>query len=259
MLNYKTRYPNNTPDLGVLYPYGQARADTFEGAKDGFPFHPDWINDILGVLQFIVVQGRIEPNGYPDSAGSSQVAQALFATYRPEGYKALNPSTPVGSTYNAKGWSELTHYQIFNTDPPEVGAYQRKSSALRDGGVVFGGNKNVGFRREMYDFTGDLIWNVGTQEIAGVTRQVYSYDAGTSPTPIVFEGIPLDANIHGVSFVMLLESPPGTPIRSLTIPLSYSLDFYSGEWPILDSAFAIAADYGGGSTEAVFYVDWDPS
>lgn len=262
MLDLKTRYPQNTPDSPPEMPFGKARDSVPPGSKTGFPHQADWINDIFGFLQHVAVNGRVTPNNIPDNVSYSRYAQAFFATYRLGGYKAFDPTVIQGNSPDTKGYSTLEHSRVSNYDPPAGDI--RKFSALSNGGVTFGGSPppgdaNVGLRREVYDMGLSPVWSVGTDVIAGTTRQVYSYDAGVAQTPVVFSGIPNSAKIHRISFAVLAEGPPGTRLWTGGSPLSFTVDYTDpGGWPILKTAFAIAA-HDGGNTGTLFYVDWDPS
>lgn len=255
MLNYKTRYPDNTPAVRAEMPFGEARDDTFEDAQNGFPYQADWINDVLGVLQYVAIQGRVPPNNVPDTALSSEYAKGFFATYREGGYKSFDPETQVGVTYLSKGYSELVHDRVYNIDPPISGVDVRKSSSLRNGGVVFGSDHpdesiEVGFRREAYDvYTGATpLWVSRSMDLSGSSFWFHEYNPIAA---VVFEGIPATATIQAINYV----SESG--VRGQ--PLSFQVEWVEGSGWTLVLAAALGVNSTIGYSTGRFYVDWDPS
>jgi len=65
----------NAPN--ALYPLGSARNVSAPEAGDGTPLLANWVNDIWGLLQYLLSSAGIEANGTPDSAGNHQYFNAL--------------------------------------------------------------------------------------------------------------------------------------------------------------------------------------
>jgi hypothetical protein len=78
----QVRYPGQV-DAGIAeYPHGRARNRSAPSAGDGTPFEQDMLNDIWGLLQGLLVDAAITPNGLVDNATLSQYRNALKALTR---------------------------------------------------------------------------------------------------------------------------------------------------------------------------------
>lgn len=66
------------------YPHGKAQNSASLGDGIGFPLEKDWINDLLGFEQALLVEVAATPSGTPDKAGSSQYLDAIKAVIRRE-------------------------------------------------------------------------------------------------------------------------------------------------------------------------------
>lgn len=75
-LRPSTRYPAQT-DADAAYPHGKARnAGTFQDGT-GTPLERDWLNDIFGLQQALLVAAGITPSDTPDNADTSQYLDAI--------------------------------------------------------------------------------------------------------------------------------------------------------------------------------------
>jgi hypothetical protein len=73
-----SRYPAQV-DSSVDYPHGKARnAGSYQDGT-GTPLERDWLNDLWGFLQALLVAGGLTPSGAPDTASASQYLDAVRA------------------------------------------------------------------------------------------------------------------------------------------------------------------------------------
>ena len=73
-----SRYPAQT-DTAPAYPQGKARnAGSYQDGT-GTPLEKDWINDIWGFMQALIVRAGITPSGTPDEVGASDALDAVDA------------------------------------------------------------------------------------------------------------------------------------------------------------------------------------
>lgn len=75
-INPATRYPANTTAPSAAYPLGSGKNSTTPGAKDGYPFEKDMIDDVLGHQQALLAKAGITESGNPDTAILSQYMQS---------------------------------------------------------------------------------------------------------------------------------------------------------------------------------------
>lgn len=76
-LDYETRYPGQVAPASVNYPFGEAQNITIPGDGTGTPWEQDLTNDVFGLLQAILDEAGIVPNGNPDTAVISQYLQGV--------------------------------------------------------------------------------------------------------------------------------------------------------------------------------------
>lgn len=72
-----TQYPGKTNAPDANYPQGSARNVTISGDGTGTPWEQQLVNDILGFLQAILLEGSITPSGAPDTAVASDYLTGL--------------------------------------------------------------------------------------------------------------------------------------------------------------------------------------
>lgn len=78
MLKNSVRYPaNSAPPNPLTYPFGSAVNSTAPGAKNGYPYEKDQINDWLGFSQGMVSWANITPSGNPDTAFVSDMIDSF--------------------------------------------------------------------------------------------------------------------------------------------------------------------------------------
>lgn len=88
-LNLAVRYAGQV-DVDAAYPQGKARNVVTEGDGTGFPFEKDFVNDILGWQQALLLASGITPSATPDTAIASQYLMAFYRLIgRVDGWGAL--------------------------------------------------------------------------------------------------------------------------------------------------------------------------
>jgi hypothetical protein len=80
-LDLRERYGIRVDTTDPAYPYGKARNATAVGDGTGFPLERDWVNDLQGFLQALLVDADIAPSEVPDTANVSQYLGALLAIF----------------------------------------------------------------------------------------------------------------------------------------------------------------------------------
>lgn len=93
-ISLATQYPGKVNTPSTDYPYGQPRNTITPGDGIGTPLDQEWMRDLHGFLQALLVSTGITPNGTPDTAQSSQYLQALRALFS---YFAF-PSITLGAS-----------------------------------------------------------------------------------------------------------------------------------------------------------------
>lgn len=76
-INNAVRYPANSTPPDAAYPFGSAKNSSAPGAKNGYPWEKDQINDWLGFTQGLLNEANITPSGNPDTVLISQHMDAL--------------------------------------------------------------------------------------------------------------------------------------------------------------------------------------
>lgn len=77
-LDYRVTYPSQvlTDDL-LNYPFGKPRNLSVPGDGTGTPLEAQWLRDVWGLLQAILVDAGVTPSGNPDTAQVSQYLDSL--------------------------------------------------------------------------------------------------------------------------------------------------------------------------------------
>jgi hypothetical protein len=70
-------YPAQTSTSDPNFPYGKARNISVASDGTGFPLEKEWVNDLLGFEQALLVATSITPSGNPDEVGTSDYLDAL--------------------------------------------------------------------------------------------------------------------------------------------------------------------------------------
>jgi hypothetical protein len=73
MKNYKSLFG---PLVNGQWPNITAKNASVQGAVDGTPFTEDFINDIWGFMQAVMLSANLTPDGQSESSGASQILQA---------------------------------------------------------------------------------------------------------------------------------------------------------------------------------------
>lgn len=73
----ESQYPGQTTPSSADYPLGSAKDVTAPGSGDGTPLQEAWMNDLWGILQAMLNNGKITASGIADTALTSQYLQAL--------------------------------------------------------------------------------------------------------------------------------------------------------------------------------------
>lgn len=135
-LRYPGRFANPTPEQ----PQGAAKNRSAPNVQDGSYLEADWLNDMFGFLSYLLTQSEIKPSGSPDSAVSSQYAQALLAITQKQLNDAITTLNYVPNTRKING-------QALNKDItlPAIGTSQTWQNVLanRAPGVVYTNNTNA--------------------------------------------------------------------------------------------------------------------
>jgi hypothetical protein len=76
-LDLTDTYPDQVDDADPDRPYGSAVNVTVEFDGTGTPLEKQWINDLWGFLQSLLVAADITPSGTPDTVTASQYQEAL--------------------------------------------------------------------------------------------------------------------------------------------------------------------------------------
>lgn len=99
-LVFNEKYPGKTAGATNNYPYGEARNVSGPGNGDGTPWDAALVNDIFGLLQGLLIQANIVPNGQSDTALNSQYLQALLALFMPK-------QTPISAVLEDNGYISI--------------------------------------------------------------------------------------------------------------------------------------------------------
>lgn len=89
-LDHRSRYPGQVDVGDSGYPLGRARNVATEGDGTGFPLEKDFVNDLLGWQQALLLAADIEPSETPDTATASQYLLSFYRLIRRvDGWGAL--------------------------------------------------------------------------------------------------------------------------------------------------------------------------
>lgn len=75
--NYPANPLGNIDTSDPNYPFGKAKNESYDGAKDFFPVEKSWINEVLGFLAAILDIAGQTPDGTPESIAASQYLTIL--------------------------------------------------------------------------------------------------------------------------------------------------------------------------------------
>ena len=146
-IDLTTVYPSTNIDTSdpTNYPWGKAKNETFDGAKDYFPLEKTWVNEIFGFFAAILYYYVPDtPDGTPETAVSSQYLTKLNSmpvsvSRLADGSTSL-PSSTInlgGSTY---GRLEITGnpttYSTLRTNSETAKTYDHNVTLTR-GGITF--------------------------------------------------------------------------------------------------------------------------
>jgi len=176
-----------TGDAG--WPLGKAKNITVAGDGTGTPLEADWVNDIWGFQQALMLESGITPNEAPDSANNSQylgAIKAIIADYMPIrwiGSVSCAPTTPVVTTSWGPAPDSVAYFgpglDIRWTSPP----WEQASSNLMSSLVA-----SLSDQRDRY-VTGGLS--------AGADIFSYVWDAGLGAE------VTLDGSYQVINFAIL--------------------------------------------------------
>lgn len=76
-INPAVRYPANSTPPDAAYPFGSGKNSTAPGAKNGYPWEKDQINDWQGFFQGLLTRSSITPSGSPDTVLVSDYLDGL--------------------------------------------------------------------------------------------------------------------------------------------------------------------------------------
>jgi len=126
MIIPSSKYPSQT-DTDANYPQGKARNVTASGDTTGTPFEKDWVNDVWGFFQALMLETGISPSGSPDSATSSQIRDAVRALKRKLAlYTFSNAATNIATAFGLTLSYQFGGYSLASNavTVPEVGQYR---------------------------------------------------------------------------------------------------------------------------------------
>lgn len=95
-----TQYPGKTNAPSADYPQGSAKNVVTPGDGTGTPWEQALVNDILGFLQALLLEGGITPSGSPDTAQASDYLNGLKELIKPGAYSLTPPSGGDLRTFN---------------------------------------------------------------------------------------------------------------------------------------------------------------
>lgn len=116
-----TQYPGKTNAPSAAYPQGSARNVTISGDGTGTPWEQQLVNDVLGFLQALLLEGGITPSGSPDTALASDYLDGLKVAIKPTGYSITNP--PAGGplkTFDPLNYSDQEIADVLATLLAEI-------------------------------------------------------------------------------------------------------------------------------------------
>lgn len=234
------------------YPWGTFQDKTGSG-NNGTPVSSaHLLKDWDGFRQYLLSKNKVTPSGDPDTALSSDIADALYTSRESRGFKAYHPSASVGSESDYPQ-SQVNASAIQN-DKGQGTSY-RPTTALTNGGVYYGGpsypgDSSVTNRIARYDLTGDLVFTFSTLSGVDYTQRIIVYDPATK---VQLVGIPIGANIHRVAVEMRDEG-----LGVMGADLSFKMS-YTGTWPELDTASGLWSQALAYSDQVSLIVEFDPS
>jgi microcystin-dependent protein len=184
MIVIENEYPNTTP-ASAAYPYGSAKNVSAPGDTDGTPWELKDINDILGMMQKIVVEGAVTPSGVPETVLASDIFDALEKTFNrvvahtdagSANVYVLN-NVNAGKQTAAYSNSDILVFKIANANTSastcRIGTLGVKSFTEPDGSALAPGRLPAGgYAIAKYDSSNDRI------ELISVTTAAPSNDIG---------------------------------------------------------------------------------
>lgn len=122
------------------HPYGKAQNAATEEDDTGTPLEANWVNDLWGFQQALLVRAGIAPSGVPDEAGASQYVDAIRAIHRAD---LLAPGTQIqvgAPGIKVTGITELGQVKIDSPVSPSI-------DVMHDGrvrGTLYAWNAELG-------------------------------------------------------------------------------------------------------------------
>ncbi len=110
-----TQYPGKTNAPDANYPQGSARNVTISGDGTGTPWEEALVNDILGFLQAILLEGGVTPSGNPDTALASDYLDGLKNISAIPTYTITPPSGGDLRTFDPNNFTNNQMAQVLAT------------------------------------------------------------------------------------------------------------------------------------------------
>lgn len=127
-LNPAARYPSQIATGDGGYPLGKARDVSVAGDGTGTPLEKDWLNDIWGFFQSLLVETAIAASGTPDKVGFglSQYLQAIQTLVNRVGVHVVERQggwihVPLAPTFINSFWAGATNGYLSQVDVTSVG------------------------------------------------------------------------------------------------------------------------------------------
>lgn len=235
------------------YPWGTFQDKTGSG-NNGTPVSAaHLLKDWDGFRQYLLSKNKVTPSGAPDTALSSDIADALYSSRESRGFRAYHQSASVGSESDYPQ-SQMNASAIQNDKGQ--GASYRPTAALTNGGVYYGGpaypgDSSVTNRIARYDLTGDLVFEFAT--ISNGVDYSQRFIVYNPVTKVQFVGVPNSAKIHRVAVEMRNDG-----FGAMGADLAYKVN-YTGTWPELDTASGLWSEALSYSGQVSLIVEFDPT
>ena len=137
-LKLDTRFPGQSTAGNANYPQGSARDVSAPGANNGTPLVADLVNDIYGLLQRLLDEAGIVPNGLPDTVPDSDYFDALDTLFSAAG---LAPGVAALIVAQRNTWTKAQDVaQVTLADGATISTDASLSNSFK---VTLGGNRTL--------------------------------------------------------------------------------------------------------------------
>lgn len=221
-LDLTTVYPTDNIDATDSdFPWGKAKNESYDGARDYFPLEKTWVNELLGFLAAILIEAGTTPDGNPEDGNNSQYLDTLLSLPVPinrlsNGTGALTSSTLTLGTVDS---GQLEIIGSTSSGATKVSSTAHLAKSIRQKVIVGDGRlqfeNGIGVNHGMTSIFYEI-------DYAYVFRDTLTYGSRiriqNGSTGIIFNDL-YYSPLMSMNLILIATPPTFSAYDSITIPM----------------------------------------